>query len=65
MVCKQHFSISLNRLVVVKVILKSTIRFSISSVRTSEFCPQIPRSLAYGVRISSKASVTAEGIKRS
>ena len=33
-----NFSISLNRLMVVKVLLKRAIRFSISSVRVSEFC---------------------------
>ena len=47
---KESFSISLNHLMVVKVLLKCAIRFSISSA-----CP-----LAYGVRIFSKASVTAD-----
>ena len=36
-VCEQLFSVSLNRLMVVKVLLKCPIRFSISLVRISEF----------------------------
>ena len=36
-ICKQHFSISRNHLMVVKVLLKCAIRFSISLVHISEF----------------------------
>ena len=48
----------------VKVLLKSGIRFSISFrwYAFQNFCTQISRPLAYGVRISSKASATADCI---
>ena len=59
---EEHF-IWLNRLMnlVVKVLLTSGIRFSISFrwYAYLNFCTQISRPLAYGVRISSKGSVTA------
>ena len=62
-VCKEHF-ISLNRSMnlVLKVLLKCAIGFSICFrwYAFPNFCTQISRPLAYGVRISSKASATAE-----
>ena len=64
-VCQERF-ISLNHLMnpVVKVLLKCVIPFSIYfrwyAFRT--FCTDISRPLAYGVRISSKASATAGAV---
>ena len=62
-VWEQHFSIPLNRVMVVKVLLKCSIHFSISLVRISEFLYENSRPLAYSVRISWKASATAEGLR--
>ena len=57
------FYFSLNRLMnpMVDVLLKCVIRFSISFrwYAFPNFCTQISRPLAYGVRTSSKASATA------
>ena len=58
--------VSLNRLMVVKVLLKCVISFSISlrCYAFPSFCTQISRPLAYSVRISSKASATAGALSR-
>ena len=57
--CEQHFSILLNCLMVVKMLLKCTIRSQYFHWYTlPNFCTQISRPLAYGVRNFSKASAT-------
>ena len=57
-VSAHRFSILLNHLMVVKVLLKCTIHFS-SWYACPNFCMQASRSLAYDVCISSKARSTA------
>ena len=58
-ICKQHFSILLNRFMVAKMFLKCTIH----SYAFPNFCRQISRPLVYGVCISSKASVARVALK--
>ena len=63
-ICKHYFSILLNCLMVVKVLLECVICFSMLVLYgcISKFCVQISRLLAYSVHISLKASTTTDGV---